>query len=1273
MATNTIGLGRDYATISDWANYIKSLGPLTEDYIGLVANDSVYGYDSSSVLSFNGVTDNGYDIILRGSGAGKHTGDFGTGAVLSGSASFTILYRPSNITMEDLEIENTAANVFAVLEPSGGNYRRLLIRAPNTNASNGRGIRILPGAGTVNRFEACRIAGCEFGIQDQSTVSFSEFVNLTIESCGVGVDVVAGNSSSFHNVVCTSTCDSSFVGGFLDSSCSNNASFDGAQPGVNGVTLSGDPFEADGYTPSVGGLLDGAGSTTYAVIDDASGRLFNSPPSIGAYEVPNTEPTIIDVDGDEIIVDGQTNLRILLEQYTTAPNKVSLRRVSSPSLETLTSNLTSGIDSATFDLPDISQYATDTTGVPFTSLSHSILLRAENDSEQDDISVAYNPKSGYAVTEVFSSSQLEGSVFQNFSGAPSDGSQVYYPTASNTSVDSQGFLFTDATSDIDMQFWDIGDNTWKPFSVLIGLPELPTSGTISFSDLRREFDSTGSEVRFSDFYRGGSFVPRIEQNADVPITGQVATSDFYGATKIESVPFGASRTSGVAPLSVQFDAGFEGSTPYKQDFLNLYYLWDYGDSNNSTWLNGRSRNTDTGPIGAHVYDSVGTYNVSLTVIDPLTDTTVRTESTTITVTDPDTYYSGTDTICINNVGDTDFSEKPSGALEVNNDDVSSVISTHWASNKRLLFKRGGSWTHNSGTFGNNVINAQLGAYGTGTGADSQGLFSNAPSLVSTNGTTFAFINNWQNCVVSDLEIRDSSESGLGITGTTYIGNVLVQNMKISGYNQPYGLSKNRTKDSDTFDGNFIVNSNINNGGSLVVFTGGDRMAILGNQMSDARDQHVLRIFQSYKSRISHNQISGSNLNGIGGQQAIKFHAPDLEQIGKFADVVSASGFKHTTSFNCLSDNLIGGSPPWPVIVGPENNTSDEYITDTIYERNLYRSDFGNYPTSPPTDIAQTIRFNCSFGVVRNNISHVDATRSEGGGRMIAVARSGIEPTPEYVFVYNNTLVSEDTTGSGWEGVVLGDFGNDSSSLTNNCFVSNNLLHTAGVTTTSVTDFGENNNISNNLSGLTYPITNPFLTNPSNRDYTLSVGSGGINTGTVVSVYDDYTGQKRQDVFDVGAYSDSATIAFAFANATGGSPDYIANAPRPTTGACRAEFEIQNDGDIARYINLTADATGAENDIGDWISPKTSANGDAFQFRVGDRVGTDPSRGGSAVTIPTGAISSQSWTNLDSGANYYLGVDGTSDTTTFSFQLRYTPTGAESPVSDVTITADGTGA
>lgn len=687
MATNTIGLGQDYATLSDWANYINALGPLTEDEIGLVTNDSVYSYDSSRVLSFGDVTDNGFDIILRGSGAGKHTGDYGTGAVLSGNANFTVLYRPSNLVMEDLEFENTGADAFAVLEPTGCIGRRLLIRAPNANKAAGRGLRILA-VDTANRFEACRITGCQWGIRDEkgTTSGLAEFVNLTIESCGVGVLVTATGNSSYHNIVTTSTCDSSWVatGAFLDSSCSNNASFDGAQPGVNGVTLSGDPFEADGYTPSVGGLLDGAGSTTYTVTDDAASRLFNSPPSIGAYEVPNTVPTIIDVDGDEIIVDGQTNLRIVLEQYTTAPNKVSLRKVSSPSLETLTSNLTSGIDSATFDLPDISQYATDTTGVPFTSLSHSILLRAENDSEQDDISVAYNPKSGYAVTEVFSSSQLEGSVFQNFSGAPSDGSQVYYPTAFNTSVDSQGFLFTDATNDIDMQFWDIGDNTWKQFSVLIGLPEFPTSGTISFSDLRREFDSTGSEVRISDFYRGGSFVPNTSTNLGVPTSGEIRISDFYGA------------------------------------------------------------------------------------------------------------------------------------------------------------------------------------------------------------------------------------------------------------------------------------------------------------------------------------------------------------------------------------------------------------------------------------------------------------------------------------------------------------------------------------------------------------------------------------------------------------SDSAS-PFAFANATGGSPDYTSTAPRPTSGACRAEFEIQTDGDIARFIDLTADATGAEQDIGDWISPKSFANASDFQFRVGDRTGTDPSRTGSAVTIPTGAIASQSWNNLSSNVNYYLGVDGTSDTTTFSFQLRYIPTSEESPVSDVTITANGTGA
>src|SRR5271157_1926483 len=91
----------------------------------------------------------------------------------------------------------------------------------------------------------------------------------------------------------------------------------------------------------------------------------------------------------------------------------------------------------------------------------------------------------------------------------------------------------------------------------------------------------------------------------------------------------AARTSGTAPLFVFFDAsgsnGQYGASVWNQDstltatanqsFRDLHFQWNYGDPSSGTWgdkgignADGKSRNTDDGPFGAHVYETAGTYN-----------------------------------------------------------------------------------------------------------------------------------------------------------------------------------------------------------------------------------------------------------------------------------------------------------------------------------------------------------------------------------------------------------------------------------------------------------------------------------------------------------------------------------------------------------------------------------------------------------------------------------------------------------------------------------------
>ena len=130
------------------------------------------------------------------------------------------------------------------------------------------------------------------------------------------------------------------------------------------------------------------------------------------------------------------------------------------------------------------------------------------------------------------------------------------------------------------------------------------------------------------------------------------------------------------------------------------------------------------------------------------------------------------------------------------------------------------------------------------------------------------------------------------------------------------------------------------------------------------------------------------------------------------------------------------------------------------------------------------------------------------------------------------------------------------------------------------------------------------------------------------------------------------------------------------GDCRANWGVEVDGDIFRRIHASVNGDGTYTDLGDWIDPKGDANGSNFQFRCGDLgLGFKPDQPtavGSAVTIPTGAIASQTWHDLDTTCEWYHGVSSASKAGSFYFQIKHVPSGGLSAICTVTIIADGLG-
>ena len=178
------------------------------------------------------------------------------------------------------------------------------------------------------------------------------------------------------------------------------------------------------------------------------------------------------------------------------------------------------------------------------------------------------------------------------------------------------------------------------------------------------------------------------------------------------------RTSGVAPLAVFFDASATtdiGVTD--RPFHDLEYTWSFGDPSSGTWASGAqpgvsSKNSATGPVVAHVFETPGTYTVTLTAFD---GANTATTTTNITVQDPDVVFAGTNTIC---VGATALPTAgtggcPAGAIAISTNNFAASINTYQATNKRILFQRGDTFSVPTSAAITSTGPGILGAFGTG--------------------------------------------------------------------------------------------------------------------------------------------------------------------------------------------------------------------------------------------------------------------------------------------------------------------------------------------------------------------------------------------------------------------------------------------------------------------------------------------------------------------------------------------------------------------------------
>ena len=363
-----------------------------------------------------------------------------------------------------------------------------------------------------------------------------------------------------------------------------------------------------------------------------------------------------------------------------------------------------------------------------------------------------------------------------------------------------------------------------------------------------------------------------------------------------------------------------------------------------------------------------------------------------------------------------------------------------------------------------------------------------------------------------LKIRGQSGSGT-FGGGIDIQKMLFMRLDISGFGVGIGWTHWNSRSDDLIDQMAIVSCKLSDNIEYQSYIGSERIVYTGNISRNSRLSHVVRIWQAYQGDVSHNIISGSSLDNIAGRHALKLHGPGDENSITPDHCIPGNGdtcLANRTEFVIISDNVIGTSGPWPVSIGPPDALSDTRLTDIIFEKNRVFADYGQ---SSSVLVNIPIGLEGRYYTARNNI--IDGTGGTSGIIGIKVWQRGIEPAPEGVELYNNTIYRSDISTSPNVGIEI-------ASISTGTIARNNLVSFPYATSSKIAIDNKSNSsiISNNVLTDAPNFLDPD--NPSHlyRDFSLTPSSTMlIDKGYDVPVIDDIGNNSRLGgINDVGAYT-----------------------------------------------------------------------------------------------------------------------------------------------------------
>lgn len=579
-------------------------------------------------------------------------------------------------------------------------------------------------------------------------------------------------------------------------------------------------------------------------------------------------------------------------------------------------------------------------------------------------------------------------------------------------------------------------------------------------------------------------------------------------------------TGGTAPFCVHLDASAAADADLgTKAFIGLSVTWDFGDTSAYwTYGTGTSKNLATGPVAAHCYETAGTYTVTVRVSD---GTTTISDTETITVTAADTTWA-TNTMCVAN-GSLPVAGSggcPSGATARNGaGDFDADIAAAFGANgcgtgvpcKRVLFKRGDSFTQDTTINAGALTGIYIGAYGTGA----------KPAISKTaTGDIQAFT---FNSTASDWKFVDLAFTGGGVTDAGYFtrvetsqtaSDVVILRVDVDSMS---GLTNTNgdyltTKNHGIWENIFVQEStNTNNAGGNGVFGSCYSGAYLGNSIgplaTGGTAEHGFRLQHSKKCVITGNTMTGA----LTDKAEINIRAREYATDADFSEKTIISENK----FISVDSAIIAS-------ISRSNDGDDQRIQDSIVERNIFVSGANTqYGVS-----AQGYRI-----AIRNNIFHMTGGTAANAVGLNTDTASGM-PTSDSNEIVGNTLVAMSNIAV--RIALLGAGGNE----VDNTTFKNNLAYTntsgtaemlndscpLGCSGTATVGSAGGNSTDAQMA------TNPFATTPSTSDFVTYAPSvagyaddGGITAFPATGLFADFfrCHHKTAATYQIGAIVDRA--------------------------------------------------------------------------------------------------------------------------------------------------------